>query len=77
MGQILFATFLLASLLRVAHVYTMNDLLFWLQSCPGVLSAYLTALTVHLGWGSVDFTRKAPGGFGGWHFVRWGAYSRD
>jgi hypothetical protein len=55
----------------------MQEVWAWLQSGPGVLSTYLIALTVHLAWGSVDFTRKerAPG-LAGWRFQRWGSVRR-
>ncbi len=46
----------------------------WLQTGEGLLAMYAAGLGYHAVFGSLDFTRKAPGGLGGWHFVRWGGY---
>lgn len=52
------------------------EIWYWLNTQEGWLALYAAGLGLHAVFGSVDYTRKALGGLGGWHFVRWGGYSR-
>ena len=52
----------------------MTEIWTWLQTQEGWLALYGMGLVYHAVFGSLDFMRRAPGGVGGWHFVRWGGY---